>query len=73
MATFDEGLLSEEDLDNIGNDNVRDNYVDESSFDNFTVFEYNICQKLSSSCHHKMPLFALYSNHCMTTAKIKIR
>ena len=73
MATFDEGLLSEEDLDNIGNDNVRDNYVDESSFDNFTVFEYNICQKLSSPCHHKMPLFALYSNHCMTTAKIKIR
>ena len=58
MATFDEGLLSEEDLDNIGNDNVRDNYVDESSSDNLTIFEYNICQKLSSPCHHKMPLFA---------------
>ena len=67
MATFDEGLLSEEDLDNIGNDNVRDNYVDESSSDNLTIFEYNICQKLSSPCHRKMLLFALFSNHCMTT------
>ena len=39
----------------------------------FTIFEYIICQKQLSPYHCKMLLFALYSNHYMITAKIKIR
>ena len=34
MVTFDIGLLSKEDLDNIDNDNEVDDDVDESSSDN---------------------------------------
>ena len=34
MATFDEDLLSEKDLNNNGNDNEGDGCVDESSSDN---------------------------------------
>ena len=34
MATFDDDLLSEEELDNIDNDNQGDDDVDESSADN---------------------------------------
>ena len=34
MATFDDDLLSEEELDNIDNDNQGDDDVDESSPDN---------------------------------------
>ena len=34
MATFDDDLSSEEDLDNIDNDNEGNDHADESSFDN---------------------------------------
>ena len=34
MATFDNDLLSEEDVDNINNDNEGDDHVGESSSDN---------------------------------------
>ena len=37
-----------------------------------TIFVYIICKKQMSPCHQKMLLFALYSNHYMTTTKIKI-